>query len=411
MEKEEHAAATRRLVTTRGRKQPSKKTRYKRILAGIPVAAFLLLRAFSLCSGGLPPGGGLRYDPPPLFRTDDGGAARLFGRFSFGRGGQAQAVEADSARNLRLIPGGNTIGIRIHIGGVMVVGFSDIRGADGKKRFPARDAGLRTGDVVTKVNGAEVTKTDGLLAAMEAGGGAPLRLELKRDGAAIAVTVTPALSGGDGAYKIGAWVRDSSSGIGTVTFTDPESGAFGALGHGITDADTGKLIPAENGDVLRANIVGVKKGERGAPGELRGVFSDARKIGNVEKNTDAGIFGTVRELPSGAAGQPIPTGTREQAHTGEAFILSNIESDTVERYAVEIQRVMKNAVNNKGMILKITDGRLLAKTGGIVQGMSGSPILQDGRLIGAVTHVLINDPARGYGTFIDLMLRQSDASG
>ena len=302
-----------------------------------------------------------------------------------------------------LIPCGNSVGIRINVDGVMVVGISDFKGEDGKRTQPAQSAGLRPGDIIRTVNGEKVSKISEFTDKLDKSGGEPLTFLTERGGKQQDVTVTPTWSQDDRAYKIGAWVRDSTSGIGTITFINPKDNSFGALGHGITDVDTGRIIPAGNGDLLSADIVGIKKGEKGSPGELRGMFSDSGKQGNILRNSEIGVYGTVENTSFGEE-KPIPIAMRSQIKEGAAFILSNIEGGKVERYNIEIQRVMQNSDSNKSMIIKITDERLLAKTGGIVQGMSGSPIIQDGRLIGAVTHVFINDPTKGYGTFIELML-------
>lgn len=336
--------------------------------------------------------------PPMITATADAGKAKLklLGILPI------RTVSVNVVSATELIPCGNSIGVRINIDGVMVVGISDFRDKDSKKIRPAQAAGLKPGDIIREVNGEKVSKISGLSKAVENSNGQPVEMLIERNDEKMQVTVTPVWSQDDNTYKIGAWVRDGTSGIGTITFINPKNNTFGALGHGITDVDTGEIIPAGSGDLLLADIVGIKKGERGSPGELKGVFSGSKRIGSIRANSETGVYGTVET--SDFNNQPIPIALRSQIRPGKAYILSNIESDKVERYDIEIQKVIKNSIGNKSMVIKITDPKLLEKTGGIVQGMSGSPIIQDGRLVGAVTHVFINDPTRGYGTFIELML-------
>ena len=209
--------------------------------------------------------------------------------------------------------------------------------------------------------------------------------------------------------RLGAWIRDSMAGIGTMTFYDPLSGRFGALGHGVTDVDTGGLMPLEHGSIMDATVKAVKRGESGSPGELRGSFDLTRDSGSLYANTDCGLFGVI-EGESNALGtqNAVPVAQRGEVAVGAASILANCEGDAVREYAVEIERIYAGSSPTRNMLVRVTDPELLACTGGIVQGMSGSPILQNGKLVGAVTHVLVNDSARGYGIFIENML---DAAG
>lgn len=339
--------------------------------------------------------------PPMITATADSGKAKL----KFLGILPLRTVSVNVVNVTELIPCGNSIGVRINVDGVMVVGISDFRDEGGKKSRPAQVAGLRTGDVIRKVNGEKITRISGLSKALENSSGDPVEVLIERKNTQTELTVTPVWSQDDNTYKIGAWVRDGTSGIGTITFINPKDNTFGALGHGITDVDTGEIIPVGNGDLLYADIIGIRKGERGNPGELKGVFSGSRKIGDIKLNSEIGVYGTVETQSFDQ--QPIPIALRSQIKPGKAHILSNIDEDKVEKYDIEVQKVMKNSITNKSMVIKITDQRLLEKTGGIVQGMSGSPIIQDGRLIGAVTHVFVNDPTRGYGTFIELMLNNT----
>ena len=212
----------------------------------------------------------------------------------------------------------------------------------------------------------------------------------------------------DGAYKLGAWIRDSMAGIGTLTFYDPETGAFGALGHGINDVDTALLMPLESGSIMYATVADVKKGESGSPGELHGAFQVDRDMGELYANTGSGVFGTLTDDSLTDGLRPVPVAARREVKLGGATILSNVAGDTVEEYAVEITKVYPGSGGDtRELMVKVTDPRLLEATGGIVQGMSGSPILQNGKLVGAVTHVLVNNPTEGYGILAETMLAQT----
>ena len=228
------------------------------------------------------------------------------------------------------------------------------------------------------------------------------------DNKQVQLTATAALCAADGAYKLGAWIRDSMAGIGTVTFYCPDSGAFGALGHGINDVDTAKLMPLDSGSILPATVAGVEKGKAGDPGQLQGVFDTDSTLGLLSANTDGGVFGVMAD--SGwVEGAPMEAAVRDEVEPGEATILSNISGQRVEEYAIRIEKVFPQREDDcRDYLLKVTDPRLLEATGGIVQGMSGSPILQNGKIVGAVTHVLVDDPTSGYGIWVGRMLRQCD---
>lgn len=210
-------------------------------------------------------------------------------------------------------------------------------------------------------------------------------------------------------YKLGLWVRDAQAGVGTLSFYEPSSKSFAALGHGIVDIDTGKLVTIANGDITTANILSIVKGQKGEPGEIRGSISKQSSIGLVNKNTAFGIFGKITELSrlNLRNTEAIPVATREEIKTGKAKIICSLENDKTEEYEIEIEKIFtNNNTDNKSMVLKVTDSRLLEKTGGIIQGMSGSPIIQNGKFIGVVTHVLVNNPEMGYGVFADIMIKQ-----
>ncbi len=304
-------------------------------------------------------------------------------------------VLSPSAAAQELAVGGQAVGIEIEAAGVLVAGVSHVQTAEGE-RSPAEDAGLEAGDFITAVNGAPLRDASALLEAVTASGGAELALSVQRGGRELSFRVAPAYSA-DGAWMLGMWLRDRVSGVGTLTFYDPVTGVYGALGHGISDADTGASIPLSAGSIREAEIVSVTKGSAGAPGELNGLTEGTASLGSVERNCPSGIYG---HLTGGAAGVTRETG---ELRVGPAQILCTCEGRETREYAVEISRIYREG-GSEHVLLEVTDPALLALTGGIVQGMSGSPILQDGKLVGAVTHVFVNDPARGYGISIQDML-------
>ena len=311
---------------------------------------------------------------------------------------------------IRVIPGGHSIGVRLRSEGVMVVGYSVVNG----DRQPGREAGIQPGDVLLSINGRTLTSEaqTGDVINEEAAAGRPLQVRVKRDGNVFGRTVTPVQDTHSGRYVVGLYVRDGAAGVGTLTFFDPQSHKYGALGHIITDQDTGKAIDVREGQIVKATITGIQRGERGQAGEKIGVFAeDGPPWGNIERNTEFGITGEAAHVPQNPLfPTPIPVGLMYQVHEGPAKILTVLDGSNIEGFDVEIQRVIRQTTpDGKSMILRVTDPRLLSKTGGIVQGMSGSPIIQDGRLVGAVTHVFVNDPTRGYGVFIEWMLQESGA--
>ena len=235
-----------------------------------------------------------------------------------------------------------------------------------------------------------------------------MSIRASRDGKQLQVTAQAVQCSADGQYKLGAWIRDSMAGIGTMTYYDPGTGVFGALGHGINDVDTALLMPLQLGNIMYSEVTDVKKGESGAPGELHGAFQVDRDLGTLRANTAGGVFGTLTDKSLTAGHTAMEVASRQQVHTGKATILTNIAGDTVEEYEVEIMRVYPaGSEDTRDLMIKVTDPVLLAATGGIVQGMSGSPVLQDGKVVGAVTHVLVNDPTRGYGILMERMLEMA----
>ena len=317
----------------------------------------------------------------------------------------AVSVTTFAADAKMLVPVGRAVGIRLESDGVMIVGIPD-KCSDDQTPSPSRKVGFRTGDVIVRVGKTEITTGEALKSAVTESRGAPLTLHVRREGETLQFEVTPhKLATGE--YSLGLYVRDGVSGIGTVTYFDPETGAYGALGHAVSDSETGTVFPLREGSVSHVNVTDVQVGKPGSPGQLRGEFDFDSKLGSICLNTENGIFG-VAELEQVANEVALEVADESELHTGGAYILSNVEGDEVRRYDVEISRVFRgDEAEGRSMLVTIKDDELIARTGGIVQGMSGSPIIQDGKLVGAVTHVLINDPQKGYGISIERMLEQS----
>ena len=341
-------------------------------------------------------GGALTFGSSDGMRTDEADLPAASIPF------EDSTATVSTAEEKLLIPGGIAFGVKFYTKGVMVVSLSDVTSADGRSN-PAYEAGIRQSDVITAVDGNEVSSVARLTELVEASKGQRITVTYTRNGKEYSVKLTPKYSDADGKYKTGLMVRDSGAGIGTVTYIDPTDLTFGGLGHGICDSETGALMPMDRGSVLGVRINGIQKGVAGAPGEIKGCFTSA-KTGTLRTNTQCGVFGVFTECPKGLISEPIPTGNRDQLKEGEAEIICTLDDTGAHRYKVKISDINRTATGNKCFSVTVTDKALIEKTGGIVQGMSGSPIIQNGKLVGAVTHVLINDPTKGYGIFIENML-------
>ena len=307
-----------------------------------------------------------------------------------------KTVRMQPTDTVMLVPSGAPFGVRMLMGGVMVVGFGEV--ASGKGHCcPAVEAGLEVGDIILEADHTVIRSTQEFRQA--AADGNAMELTVMRGSALQEITLTPAYSITAKRCQTGLWVRDSAAGIGTLTYYDPESGRFGGLGHPICDPDTGELIPLACGEANAVTISGVVRGQAGIPGQLQGYFSADAPIGTLSCNAGAGVFGKLTEIP---AGQAVPMALQQEVTTGAAYILATIDGCAPQAYTAEITSLdYKHSTQN--MVVRVTDERLLEAAGGIVQGMSGSPILQDGRLVGAVTHVFVNDPSQGYGIFAENM--------
>ena len=299
-----------------------------------------------------------------------------------------------------VIPGGELVGIKLKTDGVLIVGTETFESEIGSVS-PAKEAGVEIGDVLLSVNQTSITDNSTLTQAIENSGGAPVSLTLLRDNTKITLALQPQKSIETNQYKGGLWVRDCVCGIGTLTYTDISTGSFASLGHGIYDADTKKLVPSTSGELLSAKLCGVTKGKSGAAGELSGAFGNTQ-YGNLRLNCDKGIYGFVTVLASNE--KSIPVAFPNEVHTGSAQIITTAADGQKKCYDIKIEKTDPCSTDNKSMIIKITDNELINTTGGIVQGMSGSPIIQDGMLVGAVTHVFLNNPQKGYAIFAQTMI-------
>lgn len=310
-------------------------------------------------------------------------------------------LAAEELQGLTLSPGGMPFGVKFYTEGVTVVGFCDVETEKGRVN-PAERAGLKIKDMILQVDGEPLGSAAQLTERIERSEGRELTLLCKRGRNELQLKLTPVFCTSENRYKTGIWVRDSGAGIGTVTFILPETGAFAGLGHGICDSDTGELIPMKRGAVADVTISAVVKGESGAPGELKGYFN-AGKTGSLLGNSACGVWGMFTDIPETVC-EPLPIGLRDELCEGDAYILCTLDSNKIEQYDVKISNINRDATGSKCFTVTVTDPDLLAASGGIVQGMSGSPIIQDGKIVGAVTHVLIGDPAVGYGIFVENML-------
>ena len=319
-------------------------------------------------------------------------------------------IQVDTAK--KLVAGGHSVGVTLYTKGALVVGASELIDAGGKVCNPAQESDIMPGDVIVRANGIEIRNADHLSQIINEMKNERMDVTIERSGETLTRRVQAVRDYQDGKYRLGIWVRDSTAGVGTLTFYDPVTKKFGSLGHAITDVDTHTKLSLKDGEIFHSSIIDIRQGVRGQPGELQGSFDDTGNnlMGKLEKNTDYGIFGTLyKPLKNALYPDPLPVAGKEEVVTGRAALLTTVDDKGVREFDCEIVRVNKQeAPTTKGMIVRITDPDLLDRTGGIVQGMSGSPILQNGKIVGALTHVFINDPAQGYAVFIEWMLSQAE---
>ncbi|MDD2190140.1 MAG: SpoIVB peptidase [Eubacteriales bacterium] len=309
-----------------------------------------------------------------------------------------------------LIPGGHSVGVRMNVKGVLVVGLEEIETPEGEFVNPGLSAGLQIGDNILDINGTKVNNAKEVREIINEIK-SDVRLKVKRKDDIIDVKVTPVKSVDDNLFKIGVWVKDRTAGIGTLTFIDPAKNTFGALGHAITDPETSTILSVAQGELLNSKVESVKQGKAGTPGEIKGIFYESDKpLGKLTINTEYGIFGeTYDTVINPIYSEPLKIGYQNEVEKGPAYILTTLDGDKIEKYDIEIEKINRQSkASIKSMVIKVTDERLLKKSGGIIQGMSGSPIIQNNKIIGAVTHVFVNDPTKGYGIFIEWMINYSD---
>ena len=318
-------------------------------------------------------------------------------------------VDVNVLPRTTVIPVGNIAGVKLYTSGVLVVGMSEIEGNDSKKYKPYENTGIKEGDTIIKIDDKQISTTEDLIKTVNMSNGQDIKVKFIHQEETKECSMTPVKTN-KSEYKLGLWVRDSAAGVGTVTFYEPTSKTFGALGHGITDIDTNELINISSGEFITTRILNITKGEVGEPGRIQGTVENQQNIGTISKHSRFGIYGKVNNLASLNIdkSKELEVALRDEIKTGKATILCSLDNQTPKEYEIEIQKIYKeNNYDNKSMQIKVTEQRLIDKTGGIIQGMSGAPILQNGKFIGAVTHVLVNNPKEGYAVFGDIMLKQS----
>lgn len=313
-----------------------------------------------------------------------------------------KTAEISVLEKKEVTPLGVAFGVKLYTEGVIVVDITDFV-HDGTVQNPAYDAGVREGDIILSYNGVEIKSNEELIAQVKISGGKPQKAVVVRNNLKFQADITPVTDDADGKYRIGLWVRDSTAGIGMLTYFDKSSNILAGLGHSISDNDTGLIMPVNTGELVRADIEGVVKGTSGSPGELLGSFDESSIIGVLTGNSNTGLTAAcITDEFSNMESYPVAL--KDEITTGKAQIISCVNARESKRYDIEIVKINNNLQETKNMVIKITDKELLDKTGGIVQGMSGSPIIQNGKIIGAVTHVLVSDPQKGYAIFIENML-------
>lgn len=312
-----------------------------------------------------------------------------------------KTITTNTISTTKVIPLGNLVGLKLYTKGVLVVGMNEIKGEDEKRYKPYEDAGIEQGDSIIEINDKEVNTTEELVTCVSECKGNNINMKYIKEGKILETQIKPVKTSKN-TYKIGLWVRDAAAGVGTFTFYDPSSNSFAALGHGIQDIDTQELVNISNGEFVTAEIVNIEKGKKDNPGKIEGTIDENSAIGTIYSNTEYGVYGTYNKDNSLNINpnNVVEVATRKEIKTGKASIICTLENGKQEEYEVEIEKVyLNNYENNKSMVVKIADEKLIQKTGGIIQGMSGAPILQNGKLIGALTHVLVSNPEKRLWSF------------
>lgn len=311
--------------------------------------------------------------------------------------------------DIEVVPIGKIIGLKLYTNGVLVVGMSEIEDCNNNLIKPYQNTDIKEGDTILKINENEIQDIDVLKEVVNKSEGENLKLTILRDGSILTSNITPVKTN-DKEYKLGLWVKDAATGVGTMTYYEPNSKSFAVLGHGITDSDTNNLINIESGELVTSKVISIKKGEIENPGEIKGTILNQQTIGRVSKNTQFGIYGTLDNLTSLNidTSKKMKVALRDEIKIGEAKIICSLDnSNKTKEYSIEIEKIYyDNDYNNKSMLIRVTDPELIDKTGGIIRGLSGAPIIQNGKFIGAVTNVLVSNPEIGYAIFGDLMVKE-----
>lgn len=328
---------------------------------------------------------------------------KLFGKINL------KSVNITTIDEIEVVPVGKIIGLKLYTNGVLIVGLSKIEDENNNLVKSYNEQDIKEGDTIVKVNDEEIEDIESLKEKINKSNGEKVTLTLVRNGSIVTSSILP-IKTKNGNYKLGLWVKDAATGVGTMTFYEPISNYFAALGHGITDSDTENLINIDSGDLVTSRVISIQKGETENPGEIRGTILNQQTIGTVLNNSKFGIYGKLNNLTSLNidVSKKIKIGLRDEIKVGDAKILCALDNSNVaQEYSIEIEKIyLDNNYNNKSMLLKVTDRKLLEKTGGIIRGLSGAPIIQNGKFIGAITNVLVSNPEVGYGIFADLMIKE-----
>lgn len=341
------------------------------------------------------------YNTPGFFEIN----LNLFGSIP------VKEIDVNVIPRTTVVPLGNLIGVKMYTSGVLVVGMSEIEGVDQKMYKPYMNSGIKEGDMIVEMNDTKIANTEELVNIVNKSKGESIDVKYVRNDNTVTTSITPVKTDNN-SYKIGLWVRDAAAGVGTLTFYEPSTGNFAALGHGIMDVDTGSLLNIASGELVTSKLVSIKKGEKNNPGEIRGSIDEGISIGQISKNTNFGVFGLVDGTSNlnFSNTEEYEVALRSEIQTGDAQVICELGDGKKEKYNIKIEKIYSsNNYDNKSMLIKITDERLLEKTGGIIQGMSGSPIIQNNKFVGSITNVLVSDPTTGYAVFGDLMIKQMRA--
>ena len=317
-------------------------------------------------------------------------------------------IDVSIIERTKVIPVGQVSGIKLFTRGVLVVGMSEIKGIDNQKYKPYQDSGIQEGDTIVQIEGKQILDTKQLIENVNSSNGKEINIKYVRNDDTLECSIKPVKTGKK-EFKLGLWVRDSAAGIGTLTYFEPSTNKFAALGHGITDIDTGGILNISNGQFITTKVLSIIKGQDGNPGKIQGSINEQSKIGTINKNTIFGIYGIVDDISKIQIDKNkiMDVANRNEIKLGEAKILCSVDGEIAKEYKLKIDKIyLNNNYDNKSILIKVTDEELINKTGGIIQGMSGSPVIQNGKFIGAITNVLVNDPTRGYVVFGDLMVKE-----